>query len=144
MTDPARADYRLRSRPNVIFGEADSRRVWVDEVELTPEESWTYRIHSPDGFQWGYSGSGLSQLGLGHPTHDRRQGVQLAELPELQVRVPGQAVARQRFVDPTEERDRLRRCLQYQCSMELSFTCISWKISNTSRYMSMPSIKMMK
>ena len=71
MTDLARklaqADHRLRSscashlpvpgqtgadrsRPNVIFGEADSRRVWIDEVELTPEESWTYRIHSPDGF----------------------------------------------------------------------------------------------
>ena len=64
MTDPARADYRLRSRPNVIFGEADSRRVWVDEVELTPEESWTYRIHSPDGFAWGYGGSGPSQLAL--------------------------------------------------------------------------------
>ena len=64
MTNPAHADHRLRSRPHVIFGEADSRRVWIDEVELTPEESWTYRIHSPDGFQWGYSGSGPSQLAL--------------------------------------------------------------------------------
>ncbi len=38
--------------------------MWVDEIELTPEESWTYRIHSPNGFSWGYSGSGPSQLAL--------------------------------------------------------------------------------
>ena len=66
MTDRAtiitQANHRLRSRPNVIFGEAETRRVWIDEVELTPEESWTYRLHSPDGFAWGYVGSGPSQL----------------------------------------------------------------------------------
>ena len=64
MTDPAQANHRLRTRPHVIFGDAKTSRVWIDEVELTPEESWTYRIHSPDGFAWGYGGSGPSQLAL--------------------------------------------------------------------------------
>ena len=36
MTDPAQkvaqATHRLRSRPHVIFGDADSRRVWIDEA----------------------------------------------------------------------------------------------------------------
>ena len=66
MTDRAttltQANHWLRARPHVIFGEADSRPVWIDEVELTPEESWPYRIHSPDGFAWGSAGSGPSQL----------------------------------------------------------------------------------
>ena len=46
------AEHRLRDRPDVIFGDAKSRRVWIDEVELSPEASWTLRIHSPDGFNW--------------------------------------------------------------------------------------------
>ena len=46
------AEHRLRDRPDVIFGDAKSRRVWIDEVELSSEASWTLRIHSPDRFNW--------------------------------------------------------------------------------------------
>lgn len=58
------AEHRLRDRPDVIFGDAKSRRVWIDEVELSPEASWELRIHSPDGFNWSYSGSDVAQLTL--------------------------------------------------------------------------------
>lgn len=33
-------------------------------TELSPGPSQTLYIHSPDGFQWGYSGSGPAQLSL--------------------------------------------------------------------------------
>ena len=56
MSDLARrlteAEHRLRDRPDVIFGDAKSRRVWIDEVKLSSEASCTLRIHSPDGFNW--------------------------------------------------------------------------------------------
>ena len=32
---------------------------------LTPERSQAIRNHSPDGFNWGYAGSGPAQLALG-------------------------------------------------------------------------------
>lgn len=38
--------------------------VTVDGVELSPEPSLELRNHSPDGFSWGYYGSGPSQLAL--------------------------------------------------------------------------------
>lgn len=31
---------------------------------LTPEKSFQHRRHSPDGFNWGYAGSGPAQLAL--------------------------------------------------------------------------------
>jgi len=49
---------------HVLRGEAETRRVWLDGEELTPEESQAYRNHSPDGFAWGYGGSGPAQLAL--------------------------------------------------------------------------------
>jgi len=39
-----------------------SRRVWLDGKELTPEKSLKKVNHSPDGFCWGYGGSGPAQL----------------------------------------------------------------------------------
>ena len=33
-------------------------------IELTPEHSLTLFNHSPDGFNWGYTGSGPAQLAL--------------------------------------------------------------------------------
>lgn len=48
----------------IIKGEFTSRRVWLDGVELTPEESQAVYNHSPGGFCWGYGGSGPSQLAL--------------------------------------------------------------------------------
>ena len=35
-----------------------------EPTELSPSASLQLRDHSPDGFQWGYSGSGPSQLSL--------------------------------------------------------------------------------
>jgi hypothetical protein len=32
--------------------------------EITPDRSLKYRNHSPDGFAWGYGGSGPAQLAL--------------------------------------------------------------------------------
>lgn len=38
--------------------------MWLDDVELTPDRSWKVYDHSPDGFMWGYGGSGPAQLAL--------------------------------------------------------------------------------
>ena len=35
-----------------------------ESTELSPGPSQKLRLHSPDGFQWGYNGSGPSQLSL--------------------------------------------------------------------------------
>jgi hypothetical protein len=47
-----------------LRGKANTRNVWLDGKLLTPEDSQTYRNHSPDGFSWGYGGSGPAQLAL--------------------------------------------------------------------------------
>lgn len=47
-----------------IKGNYSTRTVWLDNVELKPYKSQKIRNHSPDGFMWGYSGSGPSQLAL--------------------------------------------------------------------------------
>ena len=38
--------------------------VYIDGVLLDPIKSRKVRNHSPDGFSWGYSGSGCAQLAL--------------------------------------------------------------------------------
>ncbi len=47
-----------------VKGEWSSRRVWVDDGELSPQRSQQLVNHSPDGFNWGYGGSGPAQLSL--------------------------------------------------------------------------------
>lgn len=47
-----------------LTGHRESRRVFLDDRELTPEESQKVINHSPDGFNWGYGGSGPAQLAL--------------------------------------------------------------------------------
>lgn len=47
-----------------IKGKIETNRIWLNGKELTPEESQKIKNHSPDGFSWGYSGSGPSQLAL--------------------------------------------------------------------------------
>jgi hypothetical protein len=47
-----------------IIGDKATRRVWVDGEELKPAESQELVNHSPDGFNWGYGGSGSAQLAL--------------------------------------------------------------------------------
>lgn len=47
-----------------LRGDAESKRVWLNGEELFPQESQKIRNHSPDGFNWGYGGSGPAQLAL--------------------------------------------------------------------------------
>ena len=47
-----------------IIGKSNTRRVWVDGYELRPDHSQRLYSHSPDGFNWGYGGSGPAQLAL--------------------------------------------------------------------------------
>jgi hypothetical protein len=42
----------------------ESRNVWLDGNRLSPGPSQKLRNHSPDGFNWGYGGSGPAQLAL--------------------------------------------------------------------------------
>lgn len=47
-----------------LRGDAFSGKVWLDGKELKPRRSQAYYNHSPDGFNWGYGGSGPAQLAL--------------------------------------------------------------------------------
>ena len=48
----------------IIEGRIADRRVLIDGVELDPKPSQAIINHSPDGFSWGYCGSGPAQLAL--------------------------------------------------------------------------------
>ena len=47
-----------------IRGKLSTRQVFIDEVLLSPARSQKVYNHSPDGFNWGYGGSGPAQLAL--------------------------------------------------------------------------------
>jgi len=47
-----------------IQGTQSSKQVYVDGVRLIPDGSLRIRNHSPDGFAWGYAGSGPAQFAL--------------------------------------------------------------------------------
>lgn len=47
-----------------ITGDAKTRIVKIDGKTLHPYRSQGIRNHSPDGFSWGYLGSGPAQLAL--------------------------------------------------------------------------------
>lgn len=47
-----------------LEGDAKSRQVWLDGEKLDPRPSQRLCNHSPDGFSWGYGGSGPAQLAL--------------------------------------------------------------------------------
>jgi hypothetical protein len=47
-----------------LKGNMGSRQVWLNGKPLTPERSLKEINHSPDGFCWGYGGSGPAQLAL--------------------------------------------------------------------------------
>jgi len=49
---------------HTLKGEWSSNRIWLDGKELLPDRSLEVINHSPDGFFWGYDGSGPSQLAL--------------------------------------------------------------------------------
>lgn len=42
----------------------DVNRVWINGKELLPDKSQSVYNHSPDGFNWGYEGSGCAQLAI--------------------------------------------------------------------------------
>ncbi|MBA7611018.1 hypothetical protein ES703_18234 [subsurface metagenome] len=48
----------------VLKGEYETERVWLDGKRLYPGKSQRVWNHSPDGFNWGYEGSGPAQLAL--------------------------------------------------------------------------------
>lgn len=47
-----------------IRGNWDTRCFWLNEERLYPNKSQELINHSPDGFNWGYNGSGPAQLAL--------------------------------------------------------------------------------
>lgn len=47
-----------------LTGYEKDRAVYLDGTRLNPEESQKVYNHSPDGFNWGYGGSGPAQLAL--------------------------------------------------------------------------------
>jgi len=47
-----------------ILGDGETRTVIVDGFALNPAKSQKLYNHSPDGFNWGYGGSGPAQLAL--------------------------------------------------------------------------------
>lgn len=47
-----------------LTGNADVRSVLIDGKLLDPKPSQAVWNHSPDGFNWGYGGSGPAQLAL--------------------------------------------------------------------------------
>jgi len=49
---------------HTLTGDGDTKKVMLDGVELRPERSQGVTNHSPDGFMWGYAGSGPAQLAL--------------------------------------------------------------------------------
>lgn len=51
-------------RQLLITGHYESQIVTVGGSQLLPDESLNVVNHSPDGFAWGYGGSGPAQLAL--------------------------------------------------------------------------------
>lgn len=47
-----------------IIGHATGRTVSIDGLLVHPRQSQRVMNHSPDGFEWGYGGSGPAQLAL--------------------------------------------------------------------------------
>ncbi len=49
---------------NIIKGIMETRSVFIDGKSLSPAESQKVYNHSPNGFNFGYGGSGPAQLAL--------------------------------------------------------------------------------
>jgi hypothetical protein len=47
-----------------IYGDHETRKVWLNDKLIDERKSQAVYNHSPDGFSWGYTGSGPMQLGL--------------------------------------------------------------------------------
>jgi hypothetical protein len=53
----------------MITGNWETRDVFIDGRQLRPGKSQKIRNHSPNGFNWGYAGSGPSQLAIAIMLH---------------------------------------------------------------------------
>lgn len=49
---------------HLLSGDAETLEVFLDGKPLDPRPSQKVYNHSPDGFNWGYGGSGPAQLAL--------------------------------------------------------------------------------
>jgi len=47
-----------------IIGKAEDHTVYINDRQILVKDSLKIINHSPDGFSWGYGGSGPSQLAL--------------------------------------------------------------------------------
>lgn len=47
-----------------LKGNWQTRQIWLNGEYLSPQKSQAKVNHSPDGFNWGYGGSGPAQLAL--------------------------------------------------------------------------------
>lgn len=66
-TTPEAPVFDLGKTRYVISGTVaigEDQRLYVDGVEIFPDESQKIHNHSPDGFAWGYGGSGPAQSAL--------------------------------------------------------------------------------
>ena len=52
------------SETSIVKGNSVNNQVTVDGEVLSPSRSQNVWDHSPDGFSWGYAGSGPAQLAL--------------------------------------------------------------------------------
>ena len=88
---------------SVIKGIWDTRQVFINGVELLPAASLKLKNHSPDGFAWGYGGSGPAQLALAIllrfctkeialSFHQQFKWVVIAALPSGDFELPVEAV----------------------------------------------------
>lgn len=50
--------------PVEIIGDASRRKIFLNGKKLDPKEGQEIYNHSPDGFSWGYLGSGCAQSAL--------------------------------------------------------------------------------
>ena len=67
LTTPETPVFDLSKAKFVITGTIslnENQRLYVDGIEILPDESQKIRNHSPDGFAWGYAGSGPAQSAL--------------------------------------------------------------------------------
>lgn len=62
--DVNKLEIMLEPKVVAIEGKWNTRQIWIDGNELFPQKSQQIRNHSPDGFNWGYGGSGPAQLAL--------------------------------------------------------------------------------
>lgn len=73
----------ITHEPITIKGDWQLKHVQINNVSLSPKHSLSIRDHSPDGFNWGYGGSGPAQLALAimlHLLKDLEHGERLAQL----------------------------------------------------------------